>query len=170
MLQVSDIPGGLVLAVPLWIGLATLLLGVGLVIAAALAATPKGRELAASLPLLARIPMAPWVPMAKLRVVSLAVAAVGGIWLAHTGVRFLFTSTVFEPRGVIMSGLTGEEDRLPWSQVRRFEIEELALGRGRANYLVLYTQSGDYLPVGISGLAAEDSVRLQRFTAERIKR
>jgi hypothetical protein len=170
MLQVSEIPGGLVLAVPLWIGIATLLLGAGLVAAAALAATPKGRELAASWPILARLPMAPWVPMAKLRVVSLAVAAIGGLFLLHAGVRFLFTSTVFEKRGVIVRGLGGEEDRLAWSQVRRFEVEELALGRGRANYLVLYMQSGDYLPVGISGLAAEDSVRLQRFTAERIKR
>jgi hypothetical protein len=170
MLQVSEIPGGLVLAVPLWISIATLLLGFALVAAAVLAATPKGRDLAARLPFLSRMPMAPWVPVAKVRMVSLAVAALGGLFLVQTGVRFLFTSTTFEPRGVIVSGLTGEEDRLAWSQVRRFEIEELALSRGRANYLVLYTQAGDYLPVGISGLAADDSIRLQRFTAERIKR
>ena len=170
MLQVTEIPAGLVLAVPLWLGVATLLLGIALVAAAALAATPKGRELAARVPFLANFPMAPWVPVAKMRVVSLVVAALGGLWLAQAGVRFATTSTVFEPRGVIVSGLLGEEDRVAWSQVRRFEVEELALGRGRALYLVLYLQGGDYLPVGISGLAAEDSVRLQRFAAERLKR
>jgi hypothetical protein len=170
MLQVSEIPEGLVLAVPIWIGLATVLLGLGLVVATALAATPAGRALAARSPLLARMPMAPWVPVAKMRLATLAVAAIGGLWLVYTGVRFLTTSTTFERRGVIVTGLTGEEDRLAWSQVRRFEIEELALSRGRANYLVLYNLNGDYVPVGISGLPAEDSLRLQRFAAERIKR
>lgn len=170
MLQVSDIPGGLVLAVPLWLGIATLLLGLALVVAAALAATPMGRALAARVPFLANLPMAPWLPVAKMRVVSLVVAALGGLWLIQAGVGFATTSTVFEPRGVIVSGLLGEEDRVAWSQVRKFEVEELALGRGRALYLVLYLQNGDYLPVGISGLAPEDSVRLQRFTTERLKR
>jgi hypothetical protein len=170
MLQVADIPGGLVLAVPIWIGVATLLLGLALVAAAALAATTKGRDLAARVPFLANFPMAPWVPVAKMRVLTLVVAALGGLWLVYAGVRFLTTSTVFEPRGAIVSGLFGEEDRVAWSQVRRFEVEELALNRGRALYLVLYMQNGDYLPVGISGLAAEDSVRLQAFVRERIKR
>jgi hypothetical protein len=105
-----------------------------------------------------------------MRLMTLGIAAIGGLWLVYTGVRFLTTSTMFERRGVIVTGLAGEEDRVAWSQVRRFEIEELALSRGRANYLVLYMLNGDYLPVGISGLPAEDSVRLQRFTAERIKR
>jgi hypothetical protein len=170
MLQVSEIPGGLVLAVPLWLGIATLLLGLALVAAAVLAATPKGRELAARVPFLARFPLAPWVPVAKMRVVSLGVAALGGLWLIYAGVRFATTSIVFEPRGVIVSGLVGEEDRVAWSQVRGFEVEELALKRGRALYLVLQLKNGDYLPVGVSGLAAEDSVRLQRFVAERLKR
>ena len=170
MLQVSEIPGGLVLAVPLWIGIATILLGIGLVVAALLAATPWGRDLAARNPLLARLPLAPWVPVAKIGIVSIVVAGIGGPFLIHAGVRFIFSSTVFEPRGVIVTGLTGEEDRVGWGQVRRFQVEELALGRGRADYLVLYTQSGDYLPVGVSGLAAEDMVRLQRFITERIKR
>ena len=170
MLQVSEIPGGLLLAVPMWIGIATVLLGLGLVVAVALSATPKGRELAARFPVLQRIPMAPWVPVAKLRIVSAIVAAAGGLFLVYTGARFLLTSTVFEQRGVIVNGLFGEEDRLAWGSVRKHEVEELALARGRANYLVLYTKSGDYLPIGISGLAPEDSVRLQKFTAERIKR
>ena len=170
MLQVSEIPGGLLLAVPVWIGIATVLLGVGLVIAVALSATPKGRELATRWPILQRIPMAPWVPVAKLRIVSSVVAAAGGLFLAYTGVHFLFTSTVFEQRGVIVNGLFGEEDRMAWGSVRKHEVEELALGRGRANYLVLYAKNGDYLPIGISGLAPEDSVRLQKFTAERLRR
>jgi hypothetical protein len=170
MLQVSETSGGLLLAVPMWIGIATVLLGLGLVAAAVLAATPKGREFAARIPFLARVPMAPWVPLAKLRWGTLGIAAAGGLFLVHAGVGFLFTSTVFEPRGVIVNGVLGEEDRLAWSQVRRQEIEELALGRGRASYLVLYTRSGEYLPVGISGLPAEDSVRLQKFVSERIKR
>ena len=170
MLQVSEIPGGLLLAVPTWIGLATALLGLALVAAVALSATSKGREIAARFPILARIPMAPWVPVAKMRMATAVVAAAGGLFLLYTGTRFLFTSTVFEPRGVIVNGLFGEEDRLAWSQVRRHEVEELALRRGRAPYLVLYGQNGDYLPIGLSGLAPEDSVRLQKFTAERIKR
>jgi hypothetical protein len=170
MLQVSEIPGGLLLAVPTWIGIATVLLGIALIAAVVLAATPRGREFAARSPLLARIPLAPWVPVAKVGIVSLVVAVLGGAMLIHAGVRFLFTSTTFEPRGAIVNGLTGEEGRVAWSQVRRLEVEELALGRGRANYLVLYTRTGDYLPVDISGLAAEDLVRLQRFAAERLKR
>lgn len=170
MLQVAEIPGGLLLAVPMWIGIATLLLGVGLVVAVALSATSKGREIVARSPLLQRIPMAPWVPVAKLRIVSSAVAVAGGLFLVYSGIQFLFTSTVFEPRGVIMNGVFGEEDRMAWGSVTRQEVEELALGRGRANYLVLYAKSGDYLPIGISGLAPEDSVRLQKFTAERIRR
>ena len=121
-------------------------------------------------PALQRIPMAPWVPVAKLGMVSLAVALMGGFFLVYAGARFLATSTVFEPRGVIVNGLLGEEDRVVWSQVRRHEVEELALGRGRASYLVLYLQNGDYVPVGISGLPAEDALRLQRFATERIKR
>jgi hypothetical protein len=170
MLQVSEIPGGLLLAVPAWLGIATVLLGLGLVVVVLLSATPKGRSLAAKLPLLARIPMAPWLPVAKIHMVSAVVAAVGGVFLVYTGLQFLFGSTVFEQRGVIVNGLFGEVERLAWGQVRRQEIEELALGRGRSSYLVLYTKGGDYLPIGISGLAAEESARLQKFTAERLRR
>lgn len=169
MLQVSDIPGGLLLAVPTWIGIATVLLGFGLLVAVGLSATSKGRELASKWPILQRIPMAPWLPVAKLRIVSSLVAAAGGLFLIFAGAEFLFTSTVFESRGVIVNGMRGEEDRMAWGSVRRHEVEELALGRGRASYLVLYAKNGDYLPIGISGLAPEDSVRLQKFAAERIK-
>ena len=50
------------------------------------------------------------------------------------------------------------------------EVRSWPLGGHFANYLVLYAKNGDYLPIGISGLAPEDSVRLQKFTAERLKR
>src|SRR5688572_9549061 len=110
MLEVSQTPAGLVLDVPSWIGIAILLLGLGLVVAVALAATPKGRALVARWPALERIPMAPWVPLAKMRMVSLLVAVAGGLLLVHAGTRFLTTSTLFEQRGVIVNGLMGEED------------------------------------------------------------
>ena len=170
MLQVSEIPGGLLVAVPAWIAIATILLGVGLVVAVSLSATSKGRELASKWPILQRIPMAPWVPVAKLRIVSSIVAAAGGAFLIHAGVEFLYASTVLEPRGVIVNGILGEEDRMAWGSVRRYEVEELALGRGSANYLVRYARNGNYLPIGISGLAPEDSVRLQKFVADSIRR
>src|SRR5687768_3429950 len=148
----------MLLEAPLWFALLTVLLGVALVAFPALARTEKGKALAAR------------VPFVQVRVATAVLAVLAGLAVIYAGIGMLLSSALFEPRGVIVSGTFGEVDRVAWSQVQRFEIEELALGRGRANYLVLYLRSGDYVPIGISGLDADDSVRLQKFVRERVKR
>ena len=158
LLRVSETPSGMLLEAPLWFALLTILLGIALLAFPALARTEKGKALAAR------------VPFVQVRIATAVLAVLAGLGVIYAGIGMLLTSALFEPRGVVVSGTFGEVDRVAWSQVQRFEIEELALGRGRANYLVLYLRSGDYVPIGISGLDADDSVRLQKFVRERVKR
>lgn len=158
LLQVSDTPAGMLLAAPLWFAALTILLGVALIAFPALARTARGKALAAR------------IPFVQVRVATAALAVLAGLGVIYAGIGMMLTSALFEPRGVIVSGTFGEVDRVAWSQVRGFEVEELALGRGRAIYLVLYLRSGDYVPIGVSGLDPEDSIRLQKFVRERVKR
>jgi len=158
LLQVSETPTGMLLAAPVWFALLAILLGIALIAFPALARTEKGRALAAR------------VPFVQVRIATAVLAVLAGLAVIYAGIGMLLTSALFEPRGVIVSGTFGEVDRVAWSQVQRFEVEELALGRGRATYLVLYLRSGGYTPIGISGLPAEDAVRLQNFVKERVKR
>lgn len=170
MLNVTETPDGLLLAAPSWVGLLAILLGLALLATVVVSATPLGKSLVARLPFLASLPIAPWFPVAKVRLVTALAALVTGLVLLYASLDLLRASASFERRGIVVNGAFGEEARLVWSQVRRQEIEELARGRGRANYLVLYLQNGDYVPIGISGLPAVDAVRLQHFVRERIKR
>ena len=158
MLHVTQTPAGLLLAAPTWLGILFLLMGAGLIAAVALSRTPRGKALAAR------------VPFVQVRVATAVLAVIAAAYVIYAGIAMLLASALFEPRGVIVSSTFGEVDRVAWSQVQRFEIEELARGRGRALYLILYLKSGDYVPVGISGLDAEDSLKLQAFVKERIKR
>lgn len=158
LLQVSETPAGMLLAAPLWLALVTILLGLALIAFPLLARTEKGKALAAR------------IPFVQVRVATAVLAVLAGLGVIYAGIGMLFTSALFEPRGVIVSGTFGEVDRVVWSQVHRFEVEELALSRGRATYLVLYLRSGDYVPIGVSGLDPADSVRLQKFVRERVKR
>jgi len=158
LLQVSEAPAGMLLAAPTWFALLTILLGIALIAFPALARTEKGKSLAAR------------VPFVQVRIATAVLAILAGLAVIYAGIGMLLTSALFEPRGVIVGGTFGEVDRVVWSQVQRFEVEELALGRGRANYLVLYLRNGDYVPIGISGLPPEDAVRLQQFVKARVKR
>jgi len=158
VLQVTKTPTGLLLAAPTWLGILFLLMGIGLIAAVVLARTPRGQALAAR------------VPFVQVRIATAVLAVIAALYVFYAGIAMLLASALFEQRGVIVSSTFGEVDRVAWSQVQRFEIEELALGRGRALYLILYLRNGDYVPIGVSGLAAEDSLRLQAFVKERIKR
>lgn len=158
MLHVTKTPTGLVLSAPAWLGILFLLMGIGLIAAVAFSRTPRGRALAAR------------VPFVQVRIATAVLAVIAAAYVFYAGIAVLLASALFEPRGVIVTGTFGEVDRVAWSQVRRFEIEELARGRGRALYLILYLENGDYVPIGVSGLDAEDSLRLQAFVKERIKR
>jgi hypothetical protein len=158
MLSVTQTSTGLLLAAPTWLGILFLLMGVGLIVVVVLARTPRGQALAAR------------VPFVQVRIATAVLAVIAAAYVFYAGVALLLASALFEQRGVIVSSTFGEVDRVAWSQVQRFEIEELARGRGRALYLILYLRNGDYVPIGVSGLDAEGSLRLQNFVKERIKR
>lgn len=147
MFTISETPAGLTVYTPIWIGL--------LALAAALA-------LGAYVGLRAKA-------KAKLNV-KIAAAGTAVPILLWIGWSVLSTSATLQRVGVIVDGPFGEEIRAPWSLVRSYETDERASLHGKATFFVLQIEGGDEVAIPLSGLSAEETVKVIDFVKARTRR
>jgi hypothetical protein len=125
----------LFIQVPTWIGL---------VLVAAAIAVAAGALL--------RKPPRPW----RLGAFLAAIA------LLYAGWYSLATVTTFEPRGFVVEGMRGEEERVGWLQVRSIDA--------RQDYAIFLLRNSSEVTVDLGGLAAEEKARIVAFVKDRLKR
>ena len=88
-------------------------------------------------------------------------ALLGTILFLVAGWQLFTSTTTFEPRGFLVTGRLGDEERVGWLQVTGVTSEGGAVA--------VQIRSGGEIPIDVSGLSDEDKARVVKYVRSRVK-